>query len=223
VSNKRSGPSNSSHDRKSLRDKRVAALSLDLVNPEGRRSTRALTQALLAGELHDAIILCVKADLPMPLASLLRSLIDTAVLGIWLVKYALSEEVAESVASLSTPETIKERFDPEDRKMFAFVFEPVKGTDHQFYRDVLHPAIHGDALHLAMRTRDEPSTKAWILKCSFHANRVYCHFLLEFARSGVVPETYRAYIRAESEQSIRAMTSLLKDPRFRVAEEQLHE
>jgi hypothetical protein len=125
VSNKRSGPSNSSHDRKSLRDKRVAALSLDLVNPEGRRSTRALTQALLAGELHDAIILCVKADLPMPLASLLRSLIDTAVLGIWLVKYALSEEVAESVASLSTPETIKERFDPEDRKMFAFVFEPV--------------------------------------------------------------------------------------------------
>jgi hypothetical protein len=74
-----------------------------------------------------------------------------------------------------------------------------------------------------MRTRDEPSTKAWILKCSFHANRVYCHFLLEFARSGVVPETYRAYIRAESEQSIRAMTSLLKDPRFRVAEEQLHE
>lgn len=223
VSNKQPNPSKSNRDRKSLRDKRIAALSLDLVAPDQRRSSRALTQALLAGELHDAIILCAKADLPMPLASLLRSLIDTAVLGIWLAKYARSEEVAESVASLSTPEIIQQQFDPDDQKMFAFVFEQVKDTDHQFYRDVLHPAIHGDALHLAMRIRDEASIKSWILKCVFHAHHVYCHFLLQFAKSGTVPEEYRVHIQAEGAQSILAMGALLRDPRWRGAEQQLWE
>jgi hypothetical protein len=68
--------------RKRNRDRRVAALSLDLVPAENQRAIRALNQALLAGELHDAIALRLQSNLLMPLAALLRSLIDTSVLCI---------------------------------------------------------------------------------------------------------------------------------------------
>jgi hypothetical protein len=87
--------------RKRNRDRRVAALSLDLVPAQNQRAIRALNQALLAGELHDAIALCLQSNLLMPLAALLRSLIDTSVLGIWLLKYATDEEVSDSVALLA--------------------------------------------------------------------------------------------------------------------------
>jgi hypothetical protein len=157
VIEKPSDQANSTPSRKATRDKRVAALSLDLVPPENRRVTRILAQAQLAGELHDAIFLCLKDGLAMPLAALLRSLMDTAVLGICLVKYASDDEAAGSVAELSTSKLVRTRFtDNEDLRMFLFIFEPVQGTDHEFYRDVLHPSIHGDALHLAMRSETNP-------------------------------------------------------------------
>jgi hypothetical protein len=62
----------------------------------------------------------------------------------------------------------------------------INATDHEFYRDVLHPSIHGDALHLAMRVRDQASKRTWVHKCLFHAN--YVHMLLQFAkRQGSYP------------------------------------
>jgi hypothetical protein len=86
VTTKQPPPAKSAAARKILRDKRVSALSLDLVAPENRRVTRIQAQAQLAGELHDAILLCLENGLAMPLAAFLRSLIDTTVLGIWFAK-----------------------------------------------------------------------------------------------------------------------------------------
>jgi hypothetical protein len=87
-------------ERRRKRDTRVAALSISQIPKENQRSTRSLNQALLAGEPHDAIILCLKDNKLMPLATLLRSLIDTCVLGIWFLKHAKDEEITESVAHL---------------------------------------------------------------------------------------------------------------------------
>ncbi len=94
-------------ERRRKRDTRVAALSISQIPKENQRSTRSLNQALLAGELQDAIILCLKDNKLMPLAALLRSLIDTCVLGIWFLKYAKDEEIIESVAHLSTPDLVR--------------------------------------------------------------------------------------------------------------------
>jgi hypothetical protein len=210
-------------DRKRERDRRIASLSLDLIPQENKRATRSLNQALLAGELHDAIFLCLKESQNMPTAALLRSLIDTCVLGIWLLRYAKDEEVSDSVAHLSTPEIVKNVFVGKDQKMFAFVFEEVKGTDHQFYRDVLHPSIHGDALHIAMRLRDEKSRRAWVHKIIFHANHVYVHFILQFAESGLVPAQMHEYFKSESLKSLQMMTTLLNHPDWRGTDERLFE
>lgn len=150
---KNNSSSLSAAERTKKRDDRVAAMSLHRFPATEQRSVRALNQALVAGELYDVIILCVKNKKFMPLAALLRNLIDTCVLGIWFLKYAKNEEIAERVAHLSTPEMVKSRFVGEDQLAFAFMFQCVKGTDHEFYRDVLHPSIHGDGLHIAMRLR----------------------------------------------------------------------
>jgi hypothetical protein len=56
-------PRSARSDRKKQRDKRVAALSLDLVPQKNQWTTRIATQVLLADELHEAIILCLKAGL----------------------------------------------------------------------------------------------------------------------------------------------------------------
>lgn len=56
--------------RKRNRDRRVGALSIDLVPAENQRAIRALNQALLAGELHDTMVLCLQSNLLMPLAAL---------------------------------------------------------------------------------------------------------------------------------------------------------
>jgi hypothetical protein len=220
---KRSAPQGPAAHRKKNRDRRVAALSLHLVPAENQRAIRALNQVLLAGELHDAMTLCLESNLLMPLAALLRSLIDTSVLGIWLLKYATGEEVTDSVAHLSTVDMVQRSFGPEDRPMFAFIFQPVKGTDHEFYRDVLHPSIHGDALHIAMRVRDQASKRIWVHKCLFHANHVYVHMLLQFAKSGMVPHEFQDYIREESAKAIRVMTTLLEHPDWKGTDEQLSE
>jgi hypothetical protein len=223
VTTKQTTPTAKKSDRKKIRDRKVAALSLDLVPSENQRATRALSQVLLAGELHDAMILCLKDNLLMPLAALLRSLIDTSVLGIWLLKYATDEEVKGSVAHLATADMVHKSFDKEDLPMFAFIFEPVKGTDHEFYRDVLHPSIHGDALHIVMRVRDEASRRVWVHKCLFHANQVYVHMLLQFAKSGKVPQEFQDYVRQESEKAIRMMMTLLEHPEWKGTDEQLSE
>jgi hypothetical protein len=223
VTTKRTVPQVSAAHRKRKRDGRVAALSLDLVPAENKRATRACNQALLAGELHDAMALCLKSNLLMPLAALLRSLIDTSVLGIWLLKYATDEQVRDSVAHLSAVEMVRCSFGPEDRPMFAFMFQPVKGTDHEFYRDVLHPSIHGDALHIAMRVRDQASKRIWVRKCLFHATHVYVHMLLQFAKSGKVPQEFRDYIGKESAKAICVMTTLLEHPDWKGTDEQLSE
>jgi hypothetical protein len=214
-------PGSTRSDRKKRRDKTVAALSLDLVPQENRRSTRIATQVLLADELHESITLCLKEGLLMPIASLLRSLIDTTVLGLWFVKYASEDQVTGSVSDLSTTELIRDRFDDEDKKMFAFVFQPVKNTDHYFYRDVLHPSVHGDALHLAMRTRDEASRKTWTFNCAFLANSVYCHFLLQFAKTERVPDYMEEHIKQEAAKCIRWQTALLKHPQWQGTDEYL--
>ena len=143
----------------------------------------------------------------MPIASLLRSLIDTAVLGLWFVKYSPEDQVSESVLDLSTTGLIRDRFDAEDKKIFGFVFQPIQEPDHYFYRDVLHPSVHGDALHLAMRTKDEASRKTWIFNCSFQANSVYCHLLLQFAKTGKAPD----YMKEHVKEATRQMHSLAKD------------
>jgi hypothetical protein len=210
-------------DRKRKRDRRIASLSLDLIPQENRRTIRSLNQALLAGELHDAIILCIKESKSMPTAALLRSLIDTSVLGIWLLKYAKDEEVSDSVAHLSTPEIVKNVFVGKDQSMFAFVFEEVKDTDHQFYRDVLHPSIHGDAMHIAMRLRDEKSRRTWVHKVIFHTNHVYVHFMLQFAESGLVPAQMHEYFKNESLKSLQMMTTLLDHPDWKGTDERLSE
>jgi hypothetical protein len=210
-------------DRRKARDRRVASLSLDLIPPERQRPARSLNQALLAGELHDAIILCFQNFKFMATAALLRSLIDACVLGIWLLKYAKDEEVADSVAHLSTTEIVKSTFKGQDQSMFAFVFQEVKGTDHQFYRDVLHPSIHGDALHVAMRLRDETSRKTWIHKVMFHTNQVYVHFMLELAKSGLVPSELYEYFKNESLKALQAMVTLRDHPAWQGVDEHLSE
>ena len=223
VTTKRTAPQVPPAHRKRNRDRRVAALSLDLVPAENQRAIRALNQALLAGELHDAMALCLQSNLLMPLAALLRSLIDTSVLGIWVLKYATEEEVSDSVAHITTVDMVQRSFGPEDRPMFAFIFQPIKGTDHEFYRDVLHPSIHGDALHIAMRVRDQASKRTWVHKCLFHANHVYVHMLLQFAKSGKVPQQFQDYIREESAKAIRVMSALLEHPDWKGTDEQLSE
>jgi hypothetical protein len=210
-------------DRKKERDRRIASLSLDLIPQENRRATRSLNQALLAGELNDAIILCLTEFKIMPTAALLRSLIDTSVLGIWLLKYAKDEEVSDSVAHLSTPEIVKNVFIGKDQSMFAFVFEEVKDTDHQFYRDVLHPSIHGDAMHIAMRLRDEKSQRTWVHKVIFHTNHVYVYFMLQFAESGLVPAQMQEYFKNESLKSLQMTTTLLNHPDWQGTDEHLSE
>lgn len=115
-----------SEERRRKRDTRVAALSISRISKKNQRATRSLNQALLAGELHDAIILCLKDNKLMPLAALLRSLIDTCVLGIWFLKYAKDEEITESVAHLSTPDLVRTIFAGEDQRMFAFVSDHLK-------------------------------------------------------------------------------------------------
>ena len=57
----RNSPRSARSDRKKQRDKRVAALSLDLVPQKNQWTTRIATQVLLADELHEAITLCLKA------------------------------------------------------------------------------------------------------------------------------------------------------------------
>jgi len=130
------------------------------------------------------------------------------------VKYSSESHVSESVSDLSTTEVIRHRFDDEDKKIFAFVFQPVKDTDDYFYRDVLHPSVQGDALHLAMRTRDEASRKTWIFNCSFHANSVYCHFLLQFAKTGKVPDYMKERVKEQAAKCIRWQKTLLQHPQW---------
>lgn len=210
-------------ERRRKRDTRIAALSISQVPKENQRSTRSLNQALLAGELHDAVILCLKDNKLMPLAALLRSLIDTCVLGIWVLKYAKDDEITESVAHLSTSDLVRTIFTGEDQQMFAFVFQTVKDTDHEFYRDVLHPSIHGDALHIAMRIRDYPSRRTWVHKVLFHTNHVYVHLMLEFAKSGLVPAHLHEYFKTESMTSIQMMDTLLRHPSWMNTDEHLTE
>ena len=157
----------------------------------------------------------------MPTAALLRSLIDASVLGIWLLKYARAEDVSDSVAHLSTPELVKGVFTGKDQSMFAFVFEEVQGTDHQFYRDVLHPSIHGDMLHIAMRVRDEKSERNWVHKVIFHAYDVYVHFMLQFEEAGLVPLQERQYFENERQKSRQMMTALLNHPAWKDTDERL--
>lgn len=214
-------PGSTRGDRKKQRDKRVAGLSLDLVPKENKRATRVATQVLLADQLHEAITLCLKEGLLMPIASLLRSLIDTTVLGLWLLKYSAEDQVTDSVSDLSTAELIRHRFDNEDKKIFGFIFQPIKDTDHHFYRDVLHPSVHGDALHLAMRTRDEASRKTWVFNCSFQANSVYCHFLLQFAKTGKVPDYMKERVKEEAAKCIRWQKALLEHPQWKGTNEYL--
>jgi hypothetical protein len=214
-------PGSARSDKKKQRDKRIAALTLDLVPQENQRTTRIATQVLLADDLHKAITLCLKEGLLMPIASLLRSLIDTTVLGLWFVKYSPEDLVTQSVSDLATTELIRDRFDDEDKKIFAFVFQRVKDTEHYFYRDVLHPSVHGDALHLAMRTRDEASRKTWIFNCSFQANSVYCHFLLQFAKTGKVPAYMKEHVKEEAAKCIRWQKALLEHPQWKGTDEHL--
>ena len=93
-------PGSARSDRKKKRDKRVAALSLHLGPLENRRTTRIATQELRADELHEAISLCLKEGLLMSIASLLRSMIDTTVRGLWFLKYSPEDRVTESVSDL---------------------------------------------------------------------------------------------------------------------------
>ncbi|HEY4048289.1 MAG TPA: hypothetical protein VGM27_15610 [Acidobacteriaceae bacterium] len=180
-------------------DARIAALSLDLIPREDRRWTRALLQFSLASDVHKAIHLCLREDLTMPLAALLRSLIDTSVLGIWLVKYADDKEAQESVEDKKTLE-IEQIFNTEDRQVFAFLYEPVKDTENQFYRDVLHPSVHGDAFHLAMRTRNEAAKRAWSMKCQNGADQIYKHFLIRLRESAIVPSDFQKKLQLELNQ-----------------------
>jgi hypothetical protein len=205
-------PKKPKDDRKKQRDLRVADLSINLIPEEGRRSSRSASQAILASELHEAISLCLENRLFMPTLALLRSLIDTCVLGIWFLKYAKDDEIVDSVAYLSTPEIIRNNFDTRDQEMFDFIFEEIQGTNNQLYRDVLHPSIHGDALHVAMRLRDQKSTKTWVHRCIVHTNVVYVYFLLQFA--GKIPEELKNYIDAERVQSIKRMNAMFKEPEW---------
>lgn len=214
-------PNSARVDRKKRRDKKIATLSIDLVPPKSRRIVRIANQVLLAGELNEAITLCLKQGLLMPIASLLRSLIDTTVLGLWFVKYSPEDQVTESVSDFSTTELISGRFDEGDKKIFAFLFQPVRGTDHYFYRDVLHSSVHGDAFHLAMQTRDEASRKTWIFNCSFQANSVYCHFLLQFAKTERVPDFMKEVVKKEAAKCIRWQKTILEHPQFKGTNEYL--
>jgi len=103
-------------------------IDLSLVPKEDQRSARSLNRVLLVGELHDAVFLCLKDKKLTPFAPLLRSLIDTCVRGMWFLKYAKEEEITDSVANLATLERVKSLFVVDDQRMFAFVFQQVKGT-----------------------------------------------------------------------------------------------
>jgi hypothetical protein len=152
---------------------------------------------------------------------LLRSLIDTTVLAIWIAKYASEEAVADSVAHLSTTEIWERHFDASDKNAFAFLYEPIKGTDHLFYRDVLHPSTHGDSMHIIMRIRDEGSSKTWVRKCCIHTHAIYCHFLFVCVRLQMIPEEYVETIRLESAQSLHRMKDFLTAPQWKEVEAQL--
>jgi hypothetical protein len=200
-------------DRKKQRDLRVAELSINVIPEESRRSSRSASQAILASELHEAVCLCMEKRLFMPTIGLLRSLIDTCVLGIWFLKYAKDEEIVDSVAHLSTPEIVKSCFNARDQAMFDFIFEELEGTTNQLYRDVLHPSIHGDALHVGMRLRDQKSTKTWVHECITRANVVYIYFLLQFGVK--IPEELKKYINTPRVESIKRMTAMFEQPEWR--------
>jgi hypothetical protein len=201
------------NDRKKQRDLRVAELSINLVPEAGRRFSRAGRQAILASELHEAICLCMDKRLFMPTLGLLRSLIDTCVLGIWFLKYAKNEEITDSVAHLSTPEIVKNCFDGTDQSMFDFIFEELQGTKNELYRDVLHPSIHGDALHVGMRLRDQKSTKTWVHECVTRTNVVYVYFLLQVAVK-IPPAELENYIAPVRLESIKRMGAMFKEPEW---------
>jgi hypothetical protein len=202
-------------DRKKQRDLRVAELSINLIPEENRRSSRAASQAILASELHEAICLCLENNLFMPTFALIRSLIDTCALGIWFLKYAKDEEIIDSVAHLSTPEIVKTCFDARDQVMFGFIFEEIQGTNNQVYRDVLHPSIHGDALHVAMRLRDKKSTKTWVHKCVVNTNAIYIYFFLQFGVDGKLPEELNKYMNAARVQSMKRLNAMFEKPEWR--------
>ncbi|WP_058186187.1 hypothetical protein [Terracidiphilus gabretensis] len=204
---------------KKKRDERIADLSINLIPKERRREVRAANQALLASELQEAVRICLENDLLMPTPTLLRSLIDTCVLGVWILKYAKDGEVTDSVAHLNTPALVKEQFKDRDQQMFDFMFEKVKGTENELYRDVLHPSVHGDALHVAMRMRDKESEKAWIHRCIVHTNVVFSYFLLQF--KGKLPPELNEALTGSGLESVKKMNALLRldCPTFCTSEE----
>jgi hypothetical protein len=189
----------------------VAELSINLVPEAERRSSRSARQAILASELHEAIGLCMEKSLFMPTLALLRSLIDTCVLGIWFLKYAKDEEIVDSVAHLSTPEIVKNCFDARDQVMFDFIFEELEGTRNQLYRDVLHPSIHGDALHVAMRLRDQKSKKTWVHECIIRTNVIYVYFFLQFGIK--LPKELKVNLAR-----VKAMMAMFEGPEWRMAD-----
>lgn len=201
-------------DRKKQRDIRVAELSINLVPEAERRYSRAGRQAVLAAELREAICLCMQNRLFMPTLGLLRSLIDTCALGIWLLKYAKDEEIADSVAHLSTPEIVKNCFAGTDQSMFEFIFEQLRGTKNELYRDVLHLSIHGDALHVGMRLRDQKSKKTWVHECVIRTNVVYVYFLSQMA-ANIPPAELKDYIAPVKVESIKRMGAMFKEPEWR--------
>ena len=202
----------SAEERRRKRDTRVAALSISQIPEENQRATRALNQALLAGELHDAVILCLKDNKLMPLAAVLRSLIDTCVLGIWFLKYAKDEEITESVAHLSTPDLVRTIFTGEDQRMFASYSKQSRTRTTSFTGMSCILPFTGDALHIAMRIRDYSSRRTWVHKVLFHTNQVYVHLMLEFAKSGLVPAHLHEYFKTESLKSIQMLDAVLRHP-----------
>ena len=87
----------------------------------------------------------------------------------------------------------------------------------------MHPSIHGDALHIAMRRRDVESARTWVHKGLFHTNHVCVHLTLQFAERGLVPAALHDCFKKESLKSLQAMDVLLKHPTWQGTDEHLSE
>jgi hypothetical protein len=209
VTANKTSPSVSAAELQKNRDLRIAAMSLHLAPEAMQRSSRVLTQLSLAEELHDAVGLCFENRLFMPTFALLRSLTDTHALGIWFLTYATEEEARDSVAHLSTPAIVQSCFIDIDRAVFDFIFEKVSGTENEIYRDVLHPSIHGDAMHITMRARDSEAGRVWTNKCVFHSHALYLHFLSELAKSQHGFPDFHGYAKSEAIRSGETMNAVL--------------
>lgn len=74
---------------------------------------------------------------------------------------------------------------------------------------MLHPSIHGDAMHITMRARDSEARRVWTNKCVFHSHALYLHFLSELSKRQDEFPDFQGYAQSEAIRSGETMNAVL--------------